>query len=439
VFTGFAGMLADAGFSEALVQKQDLAEIHVNAVFWLTIASGVILTALTFLAAPWLAAFYHAPELKPIYRVVALNFTIAGFGNVPLSLLQKRMQFKAIAHAGTWSLLLSGIVGVILAFLGAGVWSLVAQSLAASLLTSLFRCWCCKWLPRWTFHISALRPLWNYAGNLYAFNFLNYWARNADNLVIGKFFGATALGAYNRSYSLMLLPITQINGVIAQVIFPALSSIKDDKERVKSIYLRAIGVVALVAFPLMTGLLVVAKPFVLTIYGAKWAAVTPLLQILAVVGLMQAIVNSTGWLYGSQGRTDVLLFWGTIFAILYVASFGLGVMLGSVQALAICYTVANALCFQPNLLVSGRLINMRSEQMWSALAGPLIHSAIMASAVLTVALMLPKAWPPWQTLAVLVSTGVATYTGTVIYFQLSAMKEFLRFIGMGEVLRTELQ
>jgi len=428
VFTGFAAMLADAGFGSALVQKPDLGEEHVHTVFWVTVVSGVTLTAITFLAAPWLAVFYAAPALKPIFRVVALTFTISGFGNVPLALLQKRMQFKTIAKITTWSLVVSGIIGLVLALLGAGVWSLVAQALAALLLNAILGCIASKWVPRSIFRIAALKNLWHYAGHLYGFNFINYWARNADSLVIGKFFGAPALGIYSRAYGLMLLPITQVNSVISQVLFPAFASIQNDKPKVKRIYLRAMGIVTLTTFPIMFGLVVTAKPFIYTVYGPKWLEVAPILQILAFVGAMQVLINSTGWIFTSQGRTDLMLKWGVRFSIVVVASFAAGLAMGSVRAVALCYCVANVLFIYPWLAVAGRVIDVKFKEILATVAAPFVCSLAMAMIVAGVHLLLPSVWQPWKTLATLVSVGVLVYGTIICLFKPFALLDFKQLI-----------
>lgn len=428
VFTGFAGMLADAGFNAALVQRQDLKEIHIHTVYWVTLSSGLLLAGLTFLASPWLADFYHAPVLESIFRVVAVNFVFGALGNVPSAILQKGMRFQTLAKIEASSLLLSGLVGIGVAWSGAGLWSLVAQSVSAAMMTALFRCWSCKWIPKLVFSRAALKDIWGFSGNLYGFNFINYWARNADNLMVGKFFGAAPLGAYNRAYALMLLPITQISSVINQVVFPALASIQGDKERVKRIYLRAIGTVTLLAFPMMFGLFVVANPFVLTVYGPKWEEVTVLLQVLALVGAMQVLVNSTGWIFMSQGRTDVMLKWGAMFAIAAVISFSIGIALGSVKAVAICYAILNALYFYPALAIGGRIIGMKVSEVLKVVSGSFYCSVAMACILMWIQVMLPHSWAPWHCLATLTITGGGLYVSFICIFRISPWILFLEMV-----------
>lgn len=423
VVTGFAGMLADAGFNAALIQRKELRDDHIHTVFWMTLGSGIVLAEIAYLLAPLVAEFFQAPPLDLVLRVLGITFIIGSIGNVPSALLQRSMRFRAIAQLEFVSVVVSGIVGVVMAFRGAGVWSLVAQALTASLLTTAFRCSCCKWFPRLIFSLSALKDIWTFSGHFYGFNFINYWARNADNLVVGKYFGAPALGAYSRAYALMLLPITQFNSVITQVIFPALSTIQHDKERVKRIYLRAIGVVTLLAFPTMLGLLVVAEPFVLALYGVKWREVTGLLQILALVGAMQVIVNSTGWIFLSQGRTKLLFRWGLCLSMLTISSFGIGAMLGSVRSVAYCYAFANFVFFFPGVAVAAGVINMTLKEVLSAVVGPFLISVAMAAVVASVHRALPVNWLPWQILVVLTTTGVISYTGLAFLFRLSALQD----------------
>jgi PST family polysaccharide transporter len=382
VFTGFAGMLTEFGFSTALVQKKSVTEAHISSAFWVTIVSGIALTCLTFALAPFLARFYGKPALTAIFQVVALNFVISSIGNVPMALLQKQMDFRTIGNTGTFGLLSSGVLGIAMASAGFGVWSLVAQTLVLSAVTTLARWYATGWFPRCLLDLPALREMWRFSANLFGFNFINYWARNADNLLIGKYFGAPALGTYNRAYALMLLPITQVNSVVSQVVFPALSSIQDDKRRVKSIYLRAIGVIGLIVFPVMMGLVATARPFVTVVYGPRWAEVAPLLQILGLVGICQALTNSTGWIYFSQGRTDRLFKWGVGAVPVLLISFVAGVYSGSVTKLALYYAIANVLLLFPALMIAGNLIDLKVGEVLKAVIGPLALSVAMGFCVL---------------------------------------------------------
>ncbi|PLX94443.1 MAG: hypothetical protein C0621_05475, partial [Desulfuromonas sp.] len=381
VFTGFAGMLADGGFNTALVQKQGMTDAHVYTVFWITLVSGFLLAAMTFLLGSTLASFYEAPALEPIFKVISVNFILSSFGNVPSALLQKRMAFKKIAAINNWALFVSGTVAVVMALCGAGVWSLVVQSIVSSLVLASLRIWSCRWVPRFIFSPQALREIWGFSGHMFGFLFINYWARNADNLIIGKFFGSTALGFYNRAYALMLLPLTQFNAIINQVMLPALSKIQDDKPLARSLYLKTTGIVSLLASPLMFGLFVVADPFILTVYGEKWGDVAPILQILALVGWMQSLTSSVGLLLQSQGRSDRLFYWWSLFYAMFIVSFFVGVMIGTVYAVAVCYAVANLLYIYPAMSICGRAVDLKAFEIMKAASGPVFAALGMGAVV----------------------------------------------------------
>lgn len=428
VFTSFAGMLADAGFSTALIQRKDLNEVHGYTVFWITFLIGVILLVVTFLLAPILAEFYQSPALTDIFRVISITFLIGAFGNVPSAILQREMRFREIAKIETVAPLLSGALAIGMAIRGAGVWSLVAQPLLAAAITTVLRCWTCRWLPKMVFCPKALKEIWGFSGHMFGFYFINYWSRNADNLIIGKFFGAVSVGLYSRAYGLMLLPITQINGAINQIMLPALCGIQDDKPRVARIYLRVVGMISLLSCPMMLGLFVVADPFVLSLYGEKWRGVIPILQVFSLVGLIQSLVSSCGLLLQSQGRSDLLFYWWSLFNMLFIGSFLIGAWLGSVLSVAVCYAIANLIYSGPALVVSGRAVDLPARKIVSAMAGPFLAALAMALVVYAVKCFLPGSWSPGLTLALLLSVGTVTYAAVVLSTNLTAWQDMRRMI-----------
>jgi len=428
VFTGFAWMLADFGFSVALVQRQELTDAHIHSVFWIDAAFGWLLAAVSWLAAPWVAKFYSIPDLDPIFRWSSLNFIIGSFGNVPFALLQKRLDFKSIAKADTISIAGSGIVCLVLSLMGKGAWSLVIQMLVSTTLTSALRLRYSRWLPRMTFSFVAIKELWRFTFPFYGFQFINYWSRNGDNLLVGKFFGAPVLGVYNRAYALMLLPITQVTNVISQVVFPTFSSLQNDKPKVKRIYLRSISVVALITFPAMMALVVLAKPFVETVYGPKWTGVIPLLQIFGLLGILQVLVHSTGWIFIPQGRTDIMFWWGLRFAAAVFLSFAAGIVLGSATALACCYAVVNLIFFYPRLRAAGRIIDMRVSEVLTAVAGPFCGGLVMSVCIFIAGFLLPAHWKKWEVLFTLSAFGLAIYAAFVVSFRLQAWREVVTLI-----------
>jgi PST family polysaccharide transporter len=425
VFTGFATTLSDAGFGSALVQRKAITDSHCNAVFWLNAGCSFALAGGTYALAPYLARFYTAPALTAIFRFIALNFVFAGLGSVHGALLQKEMKFRELAHVGNIAQFASGAVGVAMAFSGAGVWSLVAQMLCQSMTIAFLRWKFCAWRPKIEFHTGVLREMWRFSGHLYVFNILNYWSRNGDNLLIGKYFGEAALGLYSRAYTLMLLPITQINGVISQVAFPAFALIQDDKQQVKRLYLRGVRLASFVTFPFMVGLIVTAKPFIFALLGPKWGASVPLLQILAIAGLMQVIGNTVGWLFMSQGRTDVMLAWGVAYSVSAILSFAVGVYFGSVLAVAVAYAVVNGIFFYPEVRSAANLVGMKGTEVLRAIKGAFVCSLAMGAAVFALGAVVPRDWLAWERLLILSGFGFLCYTGLAMLFHLGAWSDMI--------------
>jgi PST family polysaccharide transporter len=265
-----------------------------------------------------------------------------------------------------------------------------------------------SWRPRVRPDRATINELWGFSSRLTGFNAINYWARNADNLLIGRFIGVNSLAYYNRAYTVMSLPGEIAASVTTPVLYPALSRIKDDRERVKRVYLRSIGLIALVMFPVSVGLLVVAEPFILTFYGRQWTPAISILQILSIVSLVQTIGRTTGWLFLSQGRADWLFRWGIFSSVTAIASFFIGLPWG-VHGVAIAYTIWALLGAYPLLRVSGRLVDLRTMEVLRAMAGVSLATALMGICVWLVEQGLPTAWSEPAKLVVGVATGILAY------------------------------
>lgn len=423
VFSGFAAIFSEMGFGSALVQRQELGEGHRSTVFWLTIAVGVLLAGLLFVAGPSIAAFYKEPLLRPMSAWIGLSFILTAPGMVSRSLLTKDMRFDALAKADVTALAVSGTVAAIAAVRGAGVWSLVAQQLVSAGVTSTLLLWFGKWHPRFLWSSAAARELFGYGAGLTGFNVVNYWARSADKMLIGHLLGSVALGLYSRAYSLMLLPLTQVVNIVTPVMFPALSAMKDDKPRIRRAFLRMTALLSFIVFPMMLGLAVVAKPFVLGLFGSKWAGTIPLVQLLAVVGMIQTLCSPTGLIYTSQGRTDWLFWWGIGGGGTLVVSIIIGSLLGSVTSVATAYLIGNLIITGPCLAIPGRLIGMSLRDIWQAAAGNLACSFVMAAFVWAVSLVLPAEWPAIVQLFILVAIGGVTYAILAWISRLAVLSE----------------
>ncbi len=427
VITGFAHVFADLGFGAALIQKEDLRPEHLSSVFWLNVACGGLLSVLFMLGAPLIGAFYEEPLLVPLTVALATTFFISSLGIVQRTIFTRAIDFRVLSMAEVGAVALSGAVAIGMAYNGWGVWSLAAQQIInAAALTGLL--WVLSpWRPRLAFRWAAVRDLLGFSANLLGEQTLNYWVRNLDDLLIGRVIGSASLGVYNRAYAIMLFPLQNVSRVIARVMFPSLSTIQQDKPRVKDVFLKMTRTIALLSFPLMCGLLATTEAFVLAVFGPQWSAMIPILRVLCVVGLAQSIVTLVGSLFLSQGRADLQFRLGLFTKPLLVTGIVVGLQRG-VLGVAVGYALAVGVSQYLNLRFAGALVGLTYAELLKNLAGVFACAAAMAGLVFGLGLLLPPAWPSWAALAVQVPFGVVVYAALVHGFGVAAYREARRLL-----------
>ncbi len=422
VFVGFANLFGEMGFTAALIQRQELDHRHLTSVFWLNLAGGVLMALLMALGAPLISLLYQEPRLTSITLLISLTFPISALGLVHRAILTREMRFRALGMAELVAVFGSGLVALGLALNQFGVWSLVWQTITLTLLTTLLLWGMTRWRPTGGFSWEAVQELWGYSSNLLGFQAFNYWARNGDNFLVGRFLGADALGLYTRAYITMLLPVNQVVGILGRVLFPTLAKVQNDPQRVKRIYLQTLASIALIAFPMMLGLIVVTYNFVLVVFGAQWLPMVRTLQILSGVGLLQSVGATTGWLYQSQGRTDLMFKWGIAAGSASLVSFALGTYLGSIEMVALCYAIVILPLFYWGFAIPGRLIQLSVTEVLVTLAPVFALSCIMALVTAVATYFLPPTWPAWLQLIVQTAVGCFTYLFLILITQPTAYR-----------------
>jgi O-antigen/teichoic acid export membrane protein/glycosyltransferase involved in cell wall biosynthesis len=422
VFTGLAAIFSELGLGAALVQKRDLEDRHLSSIFWVNAATGALLTALFAACASSIAAFYGQPALRALTIAVSFNFFLGALAIVPRGIIMRAMEFRKLFIIETAAILASGLASLAAALAGLGVWSLVVQSLVYTAGLTAVSWGLSPWRPAWNVDRGALRELFGYSANLLGFNVLNFSNRNLDNLLIGRYIGAYPLGVYTRAYTLMLLPISQVTSILTRVMFPAMSAIQGDAAQVKRVYLRATRAIALVTFPLMIGLLVTAEPLIPFVYGEKWRGVIPLVKIFCFIGMIDSITTTTGWIFNSQGRTDLQLRWGIADFVVTTASFFIGLPWG-IEGIATAYVVCGYVMLYPCWLIAGRLIGLRFGEMARNVSSSFFCAAAMGLAVAALDRAMPPGLQGLPRLSALIIGGAALYSALIHYFEVEAYKE----------------
>jgi PST family polysaccharide transporter len=409
IFTGFAALFNELGLGSALIQRQDIESRHLNSVFWLNVAAGCIFTLLFIAVSPFIASFYAEPMLVPLTSVVALSFVIGALNVVQNALMNKHMDFRRLAIINVSAVFIAGITAVAMALAGFGVWSLVANQLIIVFVSASLMWRLSDWRPQLEWDSQAIRELFGFSANLVGFRIINYWTNNADNLFIGKFINAVTLGIYGRASEFRILPLALVSWILDKVMFPALSMIQADKVKVKQVFLRANRTIALITFPMMMGLCIVARPFILTVYGDKWEAVVLILQIFCIEAMGRSIMTTIGWIYLSQGRTDIQLRWEIFAGIVRLIAILIGLHWGAAGVAAAWTITFYAVIWYPGWLIPGRLIDLRPHEALRNVASIFFCSLLMAAALVALGHILPSGLPQWTSLIVQVPFGIVIY------------------------------
>jgi O-antigen/teichoic acid export membrane protein len=423
VFTGFANSLTDMGLGASIIQKSSLSSRHLNSVFWLNVVTGMLLTGVFALAAPFVASFYEEPQLRRLTIAIAVNFFLGSLNVVQNALLDKSLNFRTKFWIEIVSIIASGTVALLLAFTGAGVWSLVGQLLTSTMVRVVAMWGLSPWRPGISFDFSAIKELMQFSANLMGFGMVIYWSINIDKLVIGRWIGSAALGFYSLSDKLMRLPLANVTDITTAVMFPALSTIQDEVEAVRRAYLRSTRMIALLTFPMMIGLSVLAEPAILVVYGNKWRESIVILQLLCFAGLAQSVYNTANWIFLSQGRTDILFRLGVYATAVRAVGVWIGVHWGLV-GVAWAYVLGSyVFVWYPTWFKAGRLLNLRFTELLRNVVGPFVCAAAMGILLCLTDHWVFRNWVVGLRLAIQVVAGALAYGVLVRLFRLQSLAD----------------
>lgn len=338
VFSGFLNVFSDFGLSTSIIQKKDITDSDKNTIFWMNCLLGSLLTAILFFSSSYLAAFYKEPKLELLAQVLSLSFLLSSLGSIQTALLRKQLSYKKLFIFSVISTTIAGGTAFVMAYMGLGVWALVAQQLLNTGIWSICVWLTTKYFPSIEFSISLLKKHLKFGIPLFGSNTFSYWISNGDNILVGKFLGAQALGLYSRAYTLVTLPTHRLSGMLSTVMFPSFSYISDDKERVQSMYLKISRFMASLIFPLMGILCITAKQVVILLVGVQWMPIIPIIQVLCGVAAIKSINILNNNVLVSQGRTDLDFLLNVISGVFILLCFFIGVQFGIFQV-AIAYLI----------------------------------------------------------------------------------------------------
>jgi len=380
IFIGVVTTVNELGLSAAIIQRKEINESHLSTSFWTSVIVGVILCILTIVASPFVADFFQEELVQPILVTLSFVFIIGSFAVVPEALLAKNLNFKKIAIAEIGSEISSGIIAIILAFSGLGVWSLVWRMLIGNSILVILLGMIYPWRPSMIFSYKSFKELFSFGINVTGSRLLNYTQSNIDYLVIGKLLGALDLGYYTLAYSIITFPLRRISWVITRVTFPTFSIIQDDNAKLREGYLKVIRYISLVTFPMIAGLFIISPEFVTVVLGEKWSPIVLILQILCIAGAIKSVGTTTGSILLSKGRADIEFKWNIFRIIILTVAILIGANYGIV-GVAVAVTVVSFSLFWIIQMIANRLIDLSFYNYFKALYPATISSLIMVFSI----------------------------------------------------------
>lgn len=370
----------ESGLGAALIQREQLREDHLTSTFGINVAVGIALTVLG-VALSWpAAAYFGTPALQPVMALLSLGFLVRAFGLTQAALAQRELRFRALAVRDLTANVVGGSIGVALAVAGYGVWSLVVMTLVSALLQTVLLWRLTHWRPR-RFEISrrAAIELWPYSSRMLTFNLFKALAQNTDRLIIGPVLGVRALGLYTLAFRIVIYPVTTFVGALGAYLFPKIARLQADPAAVRAVY-RAVLVGTLnLVLPALVAVAVLA-PTIMPVLGQRWHDAIPIVQILTIAALGQALMALVGQIMKGLGRPGWLVWWSVGLTVLTAIALWIGARWG-LSGVTLAYALAHLAALPVIFMIGRRLTGLGMGEVLEISWRPAVAGGILAVAL----------------------------------------------------------
>ena len=412
VFIGLTDVVAEQGLVDALVQRRQVTKTDLDTAFWMTVCLGLVLMLLLAAFAVPIATALDDDALAPVLVVLALVIPIGSLSHVQRAILRRDLAFRSLALRTLVGVAVGSVVGVGAALLGFGVWSLVAQRIATQLTGTVVLWRVTPWRPGLDLGRAQARELFGFGKHVVGFRLLNFYNANIDNFLVGAVLGPVALGFYTVGYRILRMVIQLTSNLIDSVAYPLYARLQDDPARFRRAYYTSSGFAALVAFPAFTILLVLAPEIVSLLFGPKWSESVPVMQVLAVLGLVRSVNYANSSSITALGKPSWRVVIVGLTSALNTVAFLIAVQYGGIVAVAAAATGVGIAVTPISFWAMHRLVPFSVRTYVKLVGGPAVASVALALAVLAVQYVLPQQRPAIA-LAVLTGVGLLVYTATV--------------------------
>jgi PST family polysaccharide transporter len=432
--TGFLALFQSAGLGMATVQRLEVTHEQTSTLFWINVAVGAILAALCAALAPAMVSFYHEPRLYWVVVVSGATFVLNGLSAQHGALLSRGMRFLTQAKIGVLSLALASGTGILMALLGCRYWSLVGMGMATSIVGAAGTWLALPWVPGRPRRGSGVRSMLRFGGVATCNSFVVFLAWNTEKLLLGRFWGADALGLYGRAYQLVTLPVQQLNDSVGGVAFPALARVQHDAKRLARSFLRGFSLLISATIPITITCALFAEEIVRFVLGPKWMAAAPIFRLLAPVAVVFAVANPLSWLVVSTGRIGRSLSMSAAMTPLVILGIVLGLSRGPI-GVAFGYSLAMLLLIIPIAAWSKQGTGITWADLWEATKPPFLSGLAAGAAGLLVKLTLGGRLPPILCLTV----GLGFVLGFYTWMLLVVMRQKQMYMDLLSQLLPQLQ
>ena len=412
-FTSVFILFRDFGLSTATIQKADITTEQISSLFWINILVGALLTVLLSASAPIVVRFYHEPRLFWVTIALASGFVINAAGVQHSALLQRELRFTELAVIQIAALAISTVLGIGMALLGYGYWSLVVLSVTLPLASTIGFWMVSGWAPSRPQKVAGILPMLHFGGAVTLISLIVYVAYNLDKVFVGRYLGAAALGIYGRSYQIISIPTENMNAAVGEVAFAALARLQDDPARLRSYFLKGYSLVLGLTVPITCIIGMFPHDLVMVILGSKWDSATRILQFLAPTILVFAIINPLGWLLFALGMVKRSIKIALVLAPVVISGYAIGLRFGS-NGVALGFSSAMILWAVPHIAWGVHGTPISFADVMKTMFKPVLSGGI-AGAIAYIFQFFAGGWLPFPRLLVGVCVLLVAYGSMLLY------------------------
>lgn len=376
IFILVANTFIDGGFGSALIQKKEPTQKDYSTIFYWNLLLSIVLYFALFVSAPLIARFYNLPLLSPVLQVQGLVLILNSLSIIQQNRLRKQLLFKKLAIVSIVSALLSLVITIYLAYIGRGVWALVAQQLLMSGFNAVLYWIVGKWNPSFVFSRQSFKELFGFGGFILLSNLINTLCNNVQGILIGKFFSPITMGFYAQARKLEEVASTSLSSVIDQVSYPVLAEVQNDKNKLAYVLKKLITAIAFFSFPIMLALIVIAEPLITLLYSDKWTECVPYFQILCIAGLAISLQNVNYYAVAAIGKSKTLFNWTLIKRLLGIILIVVGFIVYGIWGLLLGMMSASYIMYIINAVLVSKYIGYRLTSQFKDLLPTLLISSI---------------------------------------------------------------